>query len=358
MVGLYIHIPFCLSKCKYCDFVSYTDKSDSMADYIDAVIDEAKRYQGEEADTVFIGGGTPAALPVGEMTRLISGVSKYIKILKDAEFTVEVNPNSITRKKAEEYSSLGVNRISIGLQTTKAELLKRIGRTHSAEDFYAAVETVLKAKIHNINVDMMYSLPGQKIEDVVETARVITSLPIGHVSAYALKLEEGTPLYNEHPQLPNEDMDREMFYAIRDILKEKNIIRYEISNFAKRGLECKHNLKYWLVKDYIGLGVSAHSCYKGNRYYNARSIDEYILNNENVEGELQDLTKERIMLKLRLSSGIPLEQMPKGKNIQALIQRYVDLGAAKIFEGRLILTDRGMDVQNYIVSDIFAVMEK
>ena len=358
MIGLYIHIPFCVTKCKYCDFASYTDRFNLVTDYIDAVIDESKRYAGETADTVFIGGGTPSSLPLGEMTRLVNGISKNISIEKDAEFTVEANPNSISAKKAAEYFSLGVNRISLGLQTANEALLKRIGRTHNLEDFLDAIDILKGTGFENINVDMIYSLPDQTVEDVETTAKLITTLPVTHVSAYALKLEEGTLLFKENPVLPDEELDRRMFYKIRDVLKECQINRYEISNFAKEGYECRHNLKYWRVEDYIGLGAAAHSCYRGRRFSNSPSLEKYIENNRSISSEQQNITSERIMLKLRLLEGLPLCELPEKREVNNAIKYFIDNKAAKILDDRLILTDRGMDIQNYIVSDLFLAMDK
>lgn len=357
MIGLYIHIPFCLSKCKYCDFVSYADKDELMNRYISKLISESKLYKGEIADTVFIGGGTPARLPLGEMSRLVEGIRNNITIAKDAEFTVEVNPNSVTKDKIREYSSLGINRISIGLQTADDALLKRIGRTHCLKDFFASLDVIRQEGITNINADMMYSLPSQTVKDVEKTANIISSLDIPHISAYSLILEEGTPLFEENPVLPSEDEDREMFYLARDVFASKGIFRYEISNFAKQGYECRHNLKYWRLEDYIGLGVSAHSCYKGMRSYNSSDIDDYLNNNLYRGSEAQDAVKESIMLKLRLKEGISMDELPKSDSIKKLINNFLELGLADVLNNRLALTDKGMDIQNYIVSEIFLEME-
>ena len=356
MAGLYIHIPFCLSKCRYCDFAPFTGRQADMEGYIDAVIAEAGKYTGERADTVFVGGGTPTALRDGLMTRLVEGVDRSIHIERDAEFTVEANPNSLTAGKAREYAALGVDRISIGLQAAQDRLLKAIGRTHTLNDFYDAVEAAQSAGIDNINADMIYSLPAQSVEDVRQTAQIISSLGISHVSAYSLILEEGTPLYEEHPQLPDDETDREMFYAIRDILSKRGIERYEISNFAKKGCECRHNLKYWRVEDYIGLGTAAHSCYRGRRFSNPATIEDYLAG-EAGESEPQEPLKESIMLRLRLTEGIALEELPKDKEFVKKLDELISMGLAVSRDGRFMLTDRGMDVQNYVVTELFEVLD-
>ena len=359
MIGLYIHIPFCMSKCRYCDFASFTNRRGDMKKYVDAVIDEARAYSGERADTVFIGGGTPSTLDEGLMTRLVDGVAKSICIEKNAEFTVEANPNSLTRNKAREYAALGVNRLSIGLQAAQERLLKRIGRTHTLADFYAAIDCAHNAGIDNVNADMIYSLPEQTVEDVVETARVICKTGVKHVSAYSLILEEGTPMFDEQPELPDDETDRRMFYAIVDELKKHGIERYEISNFAKRGYECAHNLKYWRVQDYIGLGTAAHSCYRGRRFFNADTIEGYLENKgkKPAEGEPQELLKEKIMLNLRLCEGILLDDMPKTDAMIKRLNEFIKTGFAYEKSGRFILTDKGMDIQNYIVRELFEILD-
>ncbi len=329
-----------------------------MREYVSAVIEEARDYKGEKADTVFIGGGTPARLPLGEMERLIDCVRESIDLSQCSEFTVEVNPNSLTREKVREYASIGVNRISIGLQAAQEALLRRIGRTHSLKDFLNAVDMVKEAGICNINADMIYSLPDQTKNDVKDTANLISSLDIPHISAYSLILEEGTPLFKEAPVLPDDDEDRDMFYTARDIFAEHGIYRYEISNFARPGFECRHNLKYWRVEDYIGLGVAAHSCYNGRRSYNASNIDDYLCGNIGAGYEPQELLKERIMLGLRLREGVSMEHLPFDEGFERCLNRLIGLNMVDIDNGRLYLTDAGMDLQNTVVAEMFAAMDE
>ena len=354
MTGLYIHIPFCKSKCAYCDFLSYVGKEKYIESYIDSVISEAAEYGGQIADTVFIGGGTPSVLPKGEIKRLLDGVKKHIEFTDAAEITAEANPNSLTEEKAEEYKSAGINRVSLGLQTANARLLKRIGRTHTFEDFFNAVSFLRAAGIENINADIIYSLPSQTIDDIEDTVGKLILLDIPHVSAYALKLEPGTPLFKENPELPDEDTDRRMFYLIRDMLKEEGIFRYEISNFAKSGYECAHNLKYWRVEDYIGLGAAAHSCFSGRRFYNPHSLTGYISGEKRGE-EPVDFEYEKIMLGLRLTEGIDKELLKPAKSA---VKRLKEWGLLTVEGKRAFLTDRGMDVENAVLAEIFEEMEK
>lgn len=356
MAGLYIHIPFCASKCGYCDFVSYAGRQDRMRDYVDAVVREAKLYQGLEVDTVFLGGGTPAQLPLGEMTRLMDGVQKSIAISDGAEWTVEVNPNSLTKEKAEEYVRLGVNRVSVGLQAVQPELLARIGRTHSFEDFLNCLALLRGAGISNVNVDLMYSLPGQTVEDVKKSAKMVAALNLQHISAYALKLEPGTPLYGQ-PQ-PDEETDRLMFYALKEILEEAGFCRYEISNFALPGRECRHNLKYWRVEEYVGLGVSAHSYLGGDRYANIDDLERYIRaihkkGKAEVSREtIHDGLFEAVLLRTRLKEGIALSLLPSSNALARSMERLKEAGCCVIEEDCLRLTDRGMDLQNSVVAEL------
>lgn len=355
--GLYIHIPFCKSKCAYCDFVSFANQGNLVPQYIDAVIEEAARLAAQDAyiaETVFIGGGTPAFLPLGEMKRLVDGVCEYIPLQAGAEFTVEVNPNSISREKAREYAALSVNRISIGLQTASPRLLHAIGRTHSLFDYYDCVETVYAAGITNLNTDIMYALPGQTIQDVAETLSVIQT---PHISAYALKIEKGTPMYANGTQPVEEDLDREMYHTIVNSLKSKGYERYEISNFAKPSYACQHNLKYWKLEPYIGLGLSAHSFINGQRYANTADLSKYIQTkgNEVLFLEPGGDALEYIMLKLRLAEGLSLENF---KNVYGAAMTEMLAESAKplkkeglidLIDEKILLTDRGFDLQDFIV---------
>lgn len=348
-IGLYIHIPFCKSKCAYCDFASWPGREGDMRAYVDAVIAEAAHYTGRTADTVFLGGGTPAVLPDGEVARLLVGVRAAIHFAPGAECTIEVNPNSLTAQKAREYADAGVNRMSMGLQAVQPRLLKLLGRTHTADDLYGCVELARAAGIVNINVDLMYSLPTQTVEEAAESARFAAALDVAHISAYALKLEPGTPLHAQRPALPDDDADRAMFYAIRDELASAGLARYEISNFAKPGYACAHNLKYWRMQDYAGLGASAHSCMDGVRFWNARALDDYLAGGVRVGEEPTEPQIERLMLGLRLAEGVPRALLPHSPTFAARVERLVRGGLAVLTDDALVLTDRGMDVQNAVV---------
>lgn len=361
-IGLYIHIPFCKAKCGYCDFASYAGCLEFEQAYVDAVILEASRYSEDDltAETVYIGGGTPSVLSEGTLSRLVEGVSKYINI-EAIEFTIEANPESFSQETAKEYVSVGANRLSMGLQATQPDILKAIGRIHSYEDFLKALENAERAGINNISADLMYSLPGQTVDNVITSAEKLAALPLKHISAYSLKLEKGVPMYGA--KLPSEDEDRDMFYAIKSVLERNGFIRYEISNFAKRGKESRHNLKYWLLEDYVGLGLGAHSCYGAERYGNMTDLKKYIKACERgrklrVSSQyLGDTRLERVMLETRLTRGVPLSVLGEKQSVASAVRFMEQHGLVRINGDYLALTDAGMDVQNSIVVNLWDAME-
>ena len=279
-LGLYVHIPFCCRKCAYCDFVSYPGHEAQMDDYIDAVIGEARLYAAvlfsRIADTVFIGGGTPSLLSPKQFERLADGLKSCCS-WRVSEFTVEANPETLDADKVAAYAAYGVTRLSLGLQTHDDAILQRIGRRHRWDTFLRAYEMTAK-HIPDINADTIFGLPGQTLDGYLETLRRITALKPAHVSSYALKLEEGTPLAGQFSGV-DEDLDREMYHAGIELLESEGLLKYETSNFAVPGRECRHNLKYWTGGEYLGLGAAAHSYIRGDspvRFGNTRDMDEYI----------------------------------------------------------------------------------
>jgi len=353
--GLYIHIPYCVSKCGYCDFTSYTNQWETVDAYIEALSIEASRYAGCAADTVYIGGGTPSCLQIGKIPHLLEAIGKYIVIENNAEITIEANPNSLTAQKAAEYYAAGINRLSIGLQAVQPELLRSIGRKHVYEDFLRALDGAVASGFSNISADLMYSLPGQTVEQAAQSAAVVAALPVAHISAYALRLEPGTPMYGM-PQ-PDEEQDRAMFYAMLSEFSSQGFSRYEISNFAKSGYECQHNLKYWREEEYIGLGVAAHSYYQGFRYGNTDDIAAYIeaMHSNGVSEisrEAADVAFETIMLRTRLKEGIPMSMLPNTDKMQQFISMLVKNQFAECKDGRMFLTNLGMDIHNTIVLEL------
>ena len=367
-LGIYVHIPFCVQKCYYCDFVSYTDKQEYVEKYIKKVIEELKQYNLKEYDvtTIYIGGGTPSSID-----------SKYIKMLldelknklldnktkfSDIEITIEINPGTVNEEKILQYKEAGINRISIGLQTTNDILLKEIGRIHNYQQFKKAYEFVQKVGFENINIDLMIGLPKQTIQDVKQTLEEIKKLKPNHVSIYSLILEEGTTLERlvktGKLQLPDEEQERKMYWYVKNMLELDGYKHYEISNFAKIGKESKHNLNCWEQKEYIGLGIAAHSYLNGVRYSNSILNRDMKWNFEDKKIEekqnLMDKKKEYMSLGLRKIDGVSIKSF-KEKYIdnpiflfRKEIEKLVNEDLLKIDGDFIKLTNKGIDFANLV----------
>jgi oxygen-independent coproporphyrinogen-3 oxidase len=366
-VGLYIHIPFCRSKCLYCDFNSCEGREADAADYVTALLRELEVYQGKYSfvyKTVFIGGGTPTVINVSLIGSIMEKIAPYIKT--GAEISMESNPGTVTYESLRYYRSLGINRLSIGLQAWQEGLLKGLGRIHSLEEFLQAFNNARKAGFDNINVDLMFALPKQTMPMWEDTLENVCRLGVEHISCYGLKLEEGTKLYEMHElgkiQLPDEDLDRDMYKTAIDILKEYGYSQYEISNFAKKGMECKHNLIYWRNEEYLGVGAGSHSKLEGKRFWNYRDNDQYcnmLLHEElPVEGfekleQAEDMW-ETIFLALRLNEGLELSAFESKYGIDfrnrygSTQDKLTAQGLVFMEAGRLKLTDKGRDLSNSV----------
>ena len=371
-VGLYVHFPFCASKCNYCNFNSYANKNEQQLKYFQALLKEIGKYKSSkfEVDTIFIGGGTPSFMFDGCISTLLSEIRKNFVVIEDAEISIEANPNSVTKLKALEWKESGVNRVSIGLQTINNNSLKLIGRVHNKQDYIRAVNTVFEAGINNVNTDCLIGLPKQKQSDVKRMLGLVNKLNCTHVSVYSLILEENTPLFdmvrNGQVKLPKEEKTLGMYNYALKFLRECGMERYEVSNFAKPGFECKHNCNTWNMHEYIGLGAGAHGFLNGIRYNNVSTIEEYIsltsLAKKPIEIEEEvsktELFEETIMLGLRTKQGISLEKIKENFNIDLLegksgVIRYLqEQGLIKIANGYLSATDEGFCVLNKIIIDI------
>ncbi len=363
MYGLYIHIPFCVKKCKYCDFVSFPNSEDMFGKYIDALLAEADEYAGVAADTVFIGGGTPTVLSAKQLERLISGIRKRFRLASDCEFTTEANPGTLTADKISALLSNGVNRISVGIQSFDDNELAAIGRIHSAKTAYDTVCELAKAGFKNINADIMTALPDQTWKSLGKTLETAVSLPLTHISAYSLIIEEGTPLEREYSRgeiiLPDEDTDREMYAETIDFLAKRGFKQYEISNFSKNGFECRHNIKYWQCREYIGLGAAAHSYTDGKRFYNTSDLSDYIAGNCRAGGEevlsKKDKISEFMIMGLRMTEGVSRKEFKRrfGKEIETVygdeLERFVSGGFMKKTGDNYALTRHGTDVSNSVL---------
>lgn len=283
-LGIYVHIPFCKQKCYYCDFVSYANKETEMKRYFEALQKEIE-VEKEEIDrvtTIYIGGGTPSMVDKEEIQKIVTTIKQNYRVEKEAEITIEVNPGTVDEEKLKSYKEVGINRLSIGLQSTKNELLKKIGRIHTYEEFLACYQLARKVGFKNINVDLMLGLPNQTLLGLEESVKKVITLNPEHISIYSLILEENTKLYNMvnegKVKLPEEEIERKMYWKTKEILEENGYMHYEISNFAKAGYTSKHNSNCWEQKEYVGLGAAAHSYLNNMRYSNVENVENYINN--------------------------------------------------------------------------------
>ncbi len=372
-LGIYIHIPFCVKKCKYCNFPSYPNMEEFQDEYIKALCEEIDinkdKYRKYSVTTVFIGGGTPSHLMAGGIATILSKLRQSFSIAEDAEISIEANPNSISLEKAYEWKNSGVNRVSVGLQTCKNNLLKLIGRVHTKQDYVKAMKTLQAVGFDNINTDLMLGLPAQKQSDVKVTLKYVVKNGCTHVSAYTLILEEGTPLYSEvqsgKVKLPKEEKVLAMYDYTKKHLEESGFERYEISNFAKPNKECRHNKNCWKMVDYVGFGAGAHSFVNGVRFSNFDTIPEYLSKLKDgsaVETKEtlsnQELFEEEVMLGLRLKEGISLSAIKDKYNIDLLkikkdvIYKYIDIGLLQLTDNTLSATNAGFKVLNKLILDI------
>lgn len=363
MKGIYIHIPFCKQKCKYCDFVSYANMEYLQEEYISALIKEAEQYRGEKADTVFIGGGTPSVLSAVQIKRLADMCFEVFDLQQNCEFTMELNPGTLNNEKIRAMLEGGVNRVSVGVQSFSDGELTKIGRIHDAKTAYDTVETLNKAGFSNISIDLMTALPGQTPQSLMNTLKTACELPVSHISAYGLIIEKGTRLEKEYSMgelnLPDEDTDRDMYANTIEFLQEKGFFQYEISNFAKLGCECRHNIKYWTGEEYIGLGAAAHSYMNGKRFYNVSDVRGYINGAEKEVILLSDNDRiaEFMITGLRITRGISEKTffecfgMPLTAKFGTELERFIKLGLMSYDSGYYRLTREGINVSNSILCE-------
>lgn len=372
-LSIYVHIPFCVQKCLYCDFLSAPASDEVRARYVDRLVREIREerlsYVNYKVKSIFIGGGTPSVLEPVQITRIMNSLRENYSLEKDCEITIEVNPGTCWAERAEAWRNAGINRVSVGLQSLEDTELKALGRIHSADDFYETYEELVKTGFNNINIDLMTAIPGQTMESCRKTLRAVTALtpaPV-HISAYSLIIEEGTPFYERTPVLPDEDTERKMYKITNDILYEAGYHRYEISNFARSGFECRHNKVYWQRGNYAGFGIGAASLVENVRFANGRNLQKY-LENGPVKEKRQELSREEqmeefIFLGLRMTKGIKEREFQKlfGKTVDqvypGIVDKHVKNGllrrAFDILEGeeRIALTDYGIDVSNVVMAD-------
>lgn len=365
MKGLYVHIPFCIKKCKYCDFNSASMPDSVKEKYVNALICEMAEYKGAEIDTVYIGGGTPTALETELLAKVTDSIKNNFILSKDTEFTVEMNPKTADMEKLKMMYEKGVNRLSIGVQSFCDAELKALGRIHSGEDAKEAISIAKKAGFKNISIDLMSAIPKQTLESFSETLKTAILQNPDHISCYSLILEEGTPLFDEVKSgkctLCDEDTEREIYeYAVKT-LEENGYIGYEISNFAKNGKKSRHNMKYWTMEEYIGIGLSAHSFLDGVRFSNTDDIESYINHNFR-SGKKEVLTKKDMMsefvfLGLRMTDGISERTFFKKFGIgifevfQKPLQKFIKTGHLVRENGKIRLSKEAVSVSNQIMCE-------
>ena len=365
-LGLYIHIPFCKTKCAYCDFYSLAHSEEKMDAYMAALLrhleEVAPRAAGMQVDTVYFGGGTPSYLSAARLCRILQTVLRRYDVARDAEIPLEANPDSAGDwKELRRLRRAGFNRLSLGVQSTDDALLRRIGRIHTYEQVQQAVTAARKAKFTDLSLDLIYGLPGQTMEDWQRTLADAVALGPEHLSCYGLKLEEGTPLWQQRQTLtlPDDDAQADMYLYTVAALGEMGYEQYEISNFAKPGKASRHNLKYWRMEEYAGFGPGAHSDFGGVRYGYVRDIDSYIAGRLVLSESETDSTLARdyeyVMLSLRTAAGIDRQTFEKRyrqrfQPMETLFEQYEKAGLASRTEGGWRLTPKGFLVSNSIIA--------
>ncbi len=371
-ISLYIHIPFCAQKCLYCDFPSFARKDHLRKAYIEAlnkeIISLREKHNNLEINTIFIGGGTPSVLEADELECLLKEVAK-LNMAKDIEYSMECNPGNLTEEKLEVMKKYGVNRISMGLQAKQDNLLKGLGRIHNYKTFKENFLLAKKVGFNNINVDLMFGLPNQRLNEWEETLREIISLEPAHISAYSLIIEEGTAFYNLYEndklKLPTEEEERKMYHLAKKILEENGFNQYEISNYAKEGKECRHNLAYWNMDNWIGVGSAAASYINGKRIKNISSVEKYINSinekreavEEIINNSKNDNMEEFMFMGLRKINGIDENEFKNrfSMNINdvygEILNKYIGEGLLIRESGRIFLSEKGIEISNIIMAD-------
>ena len=368
---LYLHMPFCVRKCAYCDFLSFPTDQETQNLYtrrlredIDAM---GKKYGDIPVDTIFIGGGTPSVPDSALIVGIMEHVRKAFHVAEGAEISMEANPGTVTREKLTDYRWAGINRLSFGLQSANDRELKLLGRIHTWAEFLESFHLARECGFTNINLDLMSALPGQTRESWKDTLKRVTDLNPEHISAYSLIIEDGTPFGEKYGSeegrklLPDEDSEREMYHETKRFLRDCGYERYEISNYAKPGRACRHNIGYWTGLPYLGLGLGASSYMDGCRFAVNSDMKQYLEEKPGMFTDVEKLTKkdmeeEFFYVGLRMTAGVSLPEFERRFGVSAkdvypgLMETFVEEKAA-VFQGdRFVLTDYGLDVSNYIMA--------
>lgn len=365
---LYVHIPFCVRKCQYCDFLSGPSDEETKDRYIEALLKEiraAEHTEDYEIVSVFIGGGTPSALKAEAIASIMRTLQEQFFFCEDAEVTIEANPGTVDLEKLTIYRNVGINRLSLGLQSTDAEELKLLGRIHSYEEFLKSYEWAREAGFSNINIDLMFAIPGQTGEAWRQHLYQVAELNPEHISAYSLIIEEGTPFAEQNLDLPDEDTEYQMYEDTAEILERYGYRQYEISNYAKQGYMCRHNAGYWQRREYLGFGLGASSLYRGMRFSNTRRMQEYLKESRNPDQIRKDVTvlsrneriEEFMFLGLRMTEGISEKNFEENFDVRLMdvygdiLQKYEETGFVEHIETKWRLTRKGIHVSNHILAD-------
>ena len=367
---LYIHIPFCVKKCDYCDFLSGPADGERKKAYTEALLAEIRgiplsERASREIISVFIGGGTPSLIEGSEIERILETLRMLFSFAPDAETSIEANPGTLTAEKLETYRKAGIGRLSLGLQSTEDRILRTLGRIHTWQDFLESYRKARQAGFENINVDLMSAVPGQTYKDWISSLRTVAELSPEHISAYSLIIEPGTPFAGRKLDLPDEDTEYRMYEDTASVLEEYGYEQYEISNYARKGYACRHNIGYWIGTDYLGIGLGASSLFAGRRFCNTDSMEQYLKDSsvpEKIRKDTVVLTKkeqeeEFMFLGLRMTEGVSEEEfqlqfgVPMEQIYGEVLEKYENMGFLEKKGEFWRLTRNGIHVSNHILAD-------
>ena len=364
-IRLYVHMPFCVQKCLYCDFLSWHDSRENQARYVQALCREIRACQGRypaRVSSLFFGGGTPSVLEPGHMAEIMEALAEVFSFEPDSEMSIEANPGTVNLEKLRTYEKIGLNRISFGLQSAHNEELKALGRIHTWEEFLESYDLARQAGFDNINVDLMSGIPDQTLASWQKTLSRVLELAPEHVSAYSLIVEEGTPFAQRKLNLPEEEEERRMYEMTAEMLGSQGYRQYEISNYALPKRECAHNMGYWMRDDYLGLGLGAASLFDSQRWNNTDSMEEYLEKSERPEEiqvcreklSVREQMEETMFLGLRMTEGIERERFQEefGISVEEVygeaVRRLEGLGLLQADGGRIYLTRKGISLSNQV----------